>query len=114
MSTATIVGAIAAIASTASFAPQAWKIIKSRKTSDLSTGTYLLTVGGFTLWAIYGVMLGQWPLVASNAICLALAGFILMMKLLPRRDREKVADALDPATTSATPDSSGPSDRPST
>ena len=111
MSAATVVGTLAAIASTASFAPQAWKIIKSRKTSDLSTGMYLLTVGGFTLWTAYGVMLGQWPLVASNTICLALAGFILTMKLLPRRDREKVADALDPAKASATPDSSGRSDR---
>src|ERR1039458_1741764 len=37
-------GALAAIASTASFAPQAWKIIKTRETKNLSTIMYGLTV----------------------------------------------------------------------
>ena len=96
ISAATLIGSAAAIVSTASFAPQAWKIIKSRKTSDLSVGMYLLTVGGFCLWTIYGAILGQWPLVVSNTICLGLSAFILTMKLLPRRQKEKVADALDP------------------
>jgi MtN3 and saliva related transmembrane protein len=96
MAISTIIGSVAAIASTASFAPQAWKIIKSRKTSDLSVGMYLLTVGGFSLWTVYGVMLGQWPLVASNTVCLGLSAFILTMKLLPRQKKDKVADALDP------------------
>ena len=96
METATIVGSVAALASTVSFTPQAWKIIKSRSTHDISTGMYSLTVGGFMLWTIYGVLLGQWPLIVTNSICLLLAGFILMMKLLPRSKKEKVADALDP------------------
>ena len=41
-----IIGALAAIASTGSFAPQAWKIIKTRETKDISTGMYGLTVAG--------------------------------------------------------------------
>ena len=44
------------------------------------------------------VLLGQWPLIVSNSICLALSGFILMMKLLPRRAKDKVADAVTPKT----------------
>jgi len=91
-----LVGYLAALCSTLSFAPQAWKIIRSRRTHDISLGMYLLTVTGFALWLGYGVASGQWPIVISNAICLALAGFILLMKLLPRRDKEKVADAIDP------------------
>jgi hypothetical protein len=47
--------------------------------------------------AAYGLLLGQWPLIVTNGICLALSGFILAMKLLPRRHREVVAEALDPA-----------------
>jgi len=95
---ATVIGTLAATASTASFAPQAWKIVKSRHTADISAGMYVLTVAGFTLWTAYGVMLGAWPLIVSNAICLTLSGFILTMKLLPRRKKEQVADALDPVT----------------
>jgi MtN3 and saliva related transmembrane protein len=92
----TVIGTAAAIASTLSFTPQAWKIIKSRQTKDISAGMYVLTVGGFALWTAYGVLLGQWPLIVTNTICFILAAFILAMKLLPRRDKEKLADALDP------------------
>ncbi len=97
MDTVTLIGSLAALASMTSFAPQAWKIIKSRKTSDISAGMYTLTVTGFTLWTAYGVMLMQWPIIVTNTVCLALAGFILTMKLLPRRKRDAVADTLDPA-----------------
>jgi len=96
MDAVTIVGTFAALASTVSFAPQAWKIIKSRQTADISAVTYTLTVAGFLLWTVYGLLLMQWPLIATNSICLVLSAFILMMKLLPRRDKDKVADLLDP------------------
>lgn len=92
-----IIGSFAAAASTTSFAPQAWKIIKSRETKDISAGTYGLTVTGFALWTTYGILLMQWPLIVTNSICLVLSGFILVMKLLPRRERNKVADAITPA-----------------
>lgn len=96
METATIVGSIAAVASTLSFTPQAWKIIKSRNTEDISAGMYALTVTAFAFWIGYGVLLGQWPIIVANSICLILAGFILTMKMLPRAKRNNVADALDP------------------
>ena len=94
MNYVTLLGYFAAITSTSSFAPQAWKIIKSRQTKDISTGMYLLTVLGFALWLVFGLLERQWPLVASNGICLLLSAFILMMKLLPQRQKEEVADVL--------------------
>jgi MtN3 and saliva related transmembrane protein len=96
MEPATIVGSIAALASTLSFTPQAWKIIKSRRTEDISAGMYSLAVTAFALWIGYGVLLGQWPIIIPNTLCLIMAAFILTMKLLPRSKRNKVADALDP------------------
>lgn len=89
-------GFLAAACSTLSFAPQAWKIIRSARTRDISLGMYLLTVAGFALWLAYGIAQGQWPLMIANGICLVLAAFILGMKLLPARDKKKVAKALDP------------------
>ena len=96
MNLVSILGTAAAIASTVSFAPQALQIIRTRQTKDISLGMYTITVIGFALWCAYGVLLRQWPLIASNTICLALSGFILMMKLLPRRAKNKVADAVTP------------------
>ena len=57
---------------------------------------YAITVTGFAFWLVYGLLLGQWPLIVTNGICLALSAFILAMKLLPRPQKEAVADALDP------------------
>jgi MtN3 and saliva related transmembrane protein len=57
---------------------------------------YVITVVGFALWTAYGVMNWQWPLIVPNAICLALSGFILAMKVMPRRQVEAVASALKP------------------
>jgi MtN3 and saliva related transmembrane protein len=88
------IGTSAAIASTVSFTPQAWKIIKTGETKGISAGMYVITAGGFALWAIYGAILRQWPLVVSNSICLLLSGFILMMKLLPPFRKKTVAKVI--------------------
>ncbi len=94
MDAAPIVGGLATLASVTSFAPQAWKVIRTRDTASISTAMYAVTVVGFSLWLAYGLLLGQWPLIVTNGVCLGLSGFILVMKLLPRRKKEAVADAL--------------------
>lgn len=96
MDIVTVIGTLAAMASTASFAPQAWKIIKLRRTHDISSAMYTLTVVGFALWLTYGLLLGAWPLIVTNALCLVMSAFILVMSLLPQRKKEAVADVLDP------------------
>ena len=89
-----ILGYCAALASMGSFVPQAWKVIRTRQTKDISVGMYLLTVAAFALWLAFGVLQRQWPLVISNGVCLALALFILAMTLFPKKEKEKVAAAL--------------------
>ena len=97
MEIVSVIGALAAAASTSSFAPQAWKIIRTRETKGISVGMYGFTVVGFALWLAYGLMLGQWPLIFTNSVCLLLSAFILLMKILSPRTRDAVADTLDPA-----------------
>lgn len=98
MDVADYVGAAAALCSMASFVPQAWKIIKTRDTAAISSKMYALTVAAFALWMSYGALRGDWALILPNAVCLALSGFILTMKHLPRRKKDAIADALDPET----------------
>jgi MtN3 and saliva related transmembrane protein len=108
MDLATLIGTAATVASTASFSPQAWKIIKTRRTHDISTGMYALTVSGFALWTAYGVALGQWPLIITNSICFLLSSFILTMKLLPKRQKQEVADAVLEVVHELAPDDQTP------
>ena len=83
METATLIGYLAALCSTISFTPQAWKIIRTRDTSSISKGMYVVTVAGFSLWLVFGVMKGEWSITA-NSVCLVLSAFILLMTILPR------------------------------
>ena len=76
----TIVGAGAALCSMTSFAPQLAKILREKDARAVSVKMFALTVTGFSLWIAYGVMLGSWPLVASNSVCLALSAAILIAK----------------------------------
>ncbi|MDO9708067.1 SemiSWEET family sugar transporter [Paracraurococcus lichenis] len=97
MDTVSVIGGLATLCSTTSFVPQAWKVIRTRDTASISAGMYAVTVLGFSLWLTYGWLNGQWPLIVTNGICLLLSAFILVMKLLPKRQKEQVAEALDPA-----------------
>ena len=89
-----VLGGLAAVCSTVSFVPQAWKIIRSGETKDISVGMYALTVLGFALWSSYGIALEQWPLILANGICLLLSAFILAMTLLPGGKKRAVAKAI--------------------
>jgi MtN3 and saliva related transmembrane protein len=78
-----IVGVLAALCSTGSFVPQLLKLLRepAGEAEAVSLGMYLLTVAAFSLWCAYGLMLGSWPLVVSNAVSLGLASAILALKL---------------------------------
>ena len=80
-----LVGYLAAAFTTCSFLPQAWLTFRTRDVRGVSLGMYSVFTLGVALWLAYGVMLGAWPIVAANAVTLALAGTILGMKLRYRR-----------------------------
>lgn len=77
---ANIVGSSAAICSITSFAPQGFKIWKTRDASSVSFKTYSLTVTCFVLWVIYGVLTQAWPLIVANSCALVMASAVLIMK----------------------------------
>jgi MtN3 and saliva related transmembrane protein len=76
-----IIGVAGAALTTLCWLPQALKVIRERETRALS----LLTTAGFTVgvafWLIYGLAVGDWPLIGSDAITLALMLPILATKL---------------------------------
>lgn len=84
---ADIVGTGAALCSMTSFGPQIVKIWRERDASSVSLRMYLVTVTGFVLWTIYGVLIGSWPVAASNVVCLGMSGAVLALKWRFSRDR---------------------------
>lgn len=76
-----LIGYCAAALTTCSFAPQAWLTFRTRDVRGISLGMYSVFAVGVALWLAYGLLLEAWPIVAANAITLALALAILGMKL---------------------------------
>lgn len=81
MSQTELIGFLAAAFTTCSFIPQAWLTFRTRDVSGISLGMYCVFTLGVALWLFYGLLLGAWPVVIANAITLALAVAILLMKL---------------------------------
>jgi MtN3 and saliva related transmembrane protein len=78
---ADLIGTGAAICSMVSFTPQIAKIWREKDASSVSLRMYLVTVTGFALWTVYGVLTHSWPVIGSNTVCLVLSGVILALKL---------------------------------
>ncbi len=72
---------VAAVLTTAAFAPQAVKAWQSRSTKDVSLAMFAMMVTGNSLWLVYGIMINDMPLMIANAVTLLLAGAILVAKI---------------------------------
>ncbi|WP_395668540.1 SemiSWEET transporter [Rhodoferax sp.] len=81
MQTTDIIGAIAATLTTLSFMPQVLHTLRTKDVSGISLGMYSVFTLGVSLWLVYGIMLGELPIIVANAITVALASTILWMKL---------------------------------
>lgn len=81
MQTTDIIGTIAATLTTISFMPQVLHTLRTKDVSGISLGMYTVFTVGVSLWLVYGIMLGELPIIIANAITVALASTILWMKL---------------------------------
>ncbi len=81
MSVAEVLGYVAAILTTISFVPQVVHTWRTRRAHGISLGMISLFSLGIALWLAYGVLTGAGPVIAANAITLALALLLLGMKL---------------------------------
>lgn len=76
------VGFLAAILGTICWLPQTLKTWRTKETKDLSLWANLLILATVTLWLIYGILLGAWPLIIANAISIMFVGAIVTAKLI--------------------------------
>ena len=75
-------GYVAAVLTTSSFFPQALKTLRTGDTSGISLGMYLMFTSGVVVWAIFGLVTGDGPVLISNLITALPAGLILQRKIV--------------------------------
>jgi MtN3 and saliva related transmembrane protein len=63
------------------FVPQVTKVWRTKSARDVSLKMFLVFSTGVALWLLYGALLGEWPIILTNAVTLVLALAILGMKL---------------------------------
>ena len=81
MDKVTFLGLAAACCSTAAFLPQVIKTWRTRSTSDISLGMFLMLVSGIVLWLAYGIIQQDLPLIVANTVTLVFAATILYFKV---------------------------------
>ncbi|RYZ54851.1 MAG: glutathione synthetase [Sphingobacteriales bacterium] len=84
-----LLGFIAATCTTAAFVPQVIRTVKSRDTSGISLGMYVLFMSGTLLWLAYGWFTGNEPVIIANAVTFVLAAVVLTYKLGEYRGRNR-------------------------
>lgn len=75
------IGYLAGTLGTICWIPQAWRAWSTRDTSGLSLAANLLFLLTVSLWLIYGLMVGDMPLIFANFCALLIVLCIVAAKL---------------------------------
>ncbi|MEI9898840.1 MAG: SemiSWEET transporter [Hyphomicrobium sp.] len=77
----TLLGLLAGILTTVAFVPQVIKTWRSHSTHDISLAMFAIFTSGVFAWLVYGLVIGDLPIIIANAVTFVLAGAILFLKV---------------------------------
>ena len=77
-----MIGYIAACLTTFGFLTQMIKVLKTKDVESISLGMYTMSVSGMALWLAHGISVSDPALIVANSISVALAGIILICKII--------------------------------
>ena len=80
ISTITVVGLVAAVFTTIALFPQLLKVWRTKSTRDISSVMFSLYCTGVFLWFVYGVFIGNLPIILANSIAFVQGVVILLLK----------------------------------
>lgn len=76
-----LIGLSAGTCTTLSFLPQLIKTLRLKETKALSLPYYIVLATGMFLWTVYGIFMGDTPIIVANSISFVLAIMILVLKI---------------------------------
>jgi MtN3 and saliva related transmembrane protein len=75
------IGICAAVLTSLSYIPQVRKAWPRGSTTDLSLHMLVVLTTGLLLWIAYGLLKGDWVIVAANSVGAILSGSVLTFKI---------------------------------
>jgi MtN3 and saliva related transmembrane protein len=79
------IGACAAVLTSLSYIPQVRKAWPRGSTADLSLKMLIVLTSGLLFWIAYGLLKGDWVIVAANSVGAILSGSVLAFKIRDMR-----------------------------
>jgi MtN3 and saliva related transmembrane protein len=73
------IGYIAALLTTFSSIPQIIRVIKLKESRDISLWTVSSLSAGVLLWVVYGIIIGDLPVIMANAVSLCLSIILICL-----------------------------------
>lgn len=84
-----IVGLAAGIFTSGSLLPQLVKLVKTRKSEDISLFYLIVLFVGLALWIWYGILRDDIPILVTNGFSLVINGIIIVMGVKYKRSGKK-------------------------
>ena len=85
MNPVTLLGFVAGTLTTLAFLPQVVKTWRSKSSKDLSISTLGMISSGVMLWLVYGLLIGDLPIIAANSVTLVLVVSVFVLALVYRK-----------------------------
>jgi MtN3 and saliva related transmembrane protein len=77
----TTLGMVAGLCTSFSFMPQVLKAWRHGDTEAISKRMYVASLAAYSLWIVHGFMIASVPVILFNALNIAFAATVLMLKL---------------------------------
>jgi MtN3 and saliva related transmembrane protein len=81
MDTTEWIGIAAGVLTSISMLPQLIKMIKEKKAGDVSIVMLLVLIAGLALWAVYGFMREDIPIIVTNCFSFVLNIIVLTLRI---------------------------------
>lgn len=75
------IGIAAGVLTSISMLPQLIKIIKEKKAEDVSVVMILILIVGLALWATYGILKMDWPIIVTNSFSVLVNTLLLIFRI---------------------------------
>lgn len=81
MNTTQWIGIAAGVLTSVSMLPQLMKMIREKKAHDVSIVMLLVLMAGLAMWAVYGFMREDWPIIITNSFSFLLNSVVLFFRV---------------------------------
>jgi len=90
-----IIGLAAALMTTISNIPQAYKIIRTKETKGISVWSNIVLFTGLVVWVVYGFLRNDWPIIIANFISAFITAVVIFLKLTSKKVIEDIHDKVN-------------------